>query len=198
MRRGRGIFYVILLLAAAAGVAYLVNTTQQANNRAATAEALVATANTESGMSAAQLERLRAQQAADAAKSTATPVMVAVPGPTQLVDLPSASYSYTGTVTIAPRPSDSVAPVTRLRYSVVLPPELKGNVADLRFRLQGGQDLEFKSGQEVMIDIQPGRYVAYIVPKSDSGTAAPIGSTGQFLVEDGQTLAVVFTFIPRQ
>jgi type II secretory pathway pseudopilin PulG len=166
----------------------------QANETSATAIAGRATAEAERDVARTQEAELRLQQAAAAAAPTFTPVLVPVPGPTQFVPQPSASYSYTGTVTISDSPS-----VTRIRYSVVLPPEVKGNVSGLRFRLQGGQDVEFKSsGQETMIDIQPGYYTAYIVPASDSGTSAPIGSTGQFLVSDGQTAAVVFTFVGKE
>ena len=192
LKRLRLLFFLALLVGAVAGVGYLVTNSQEANNRAATAEALSGTAVTESDTSATQLAELRRQQEEAAAKPTATPIVVTVvkEGPTVIVVQTSSEYSYTAAVTTEPSPSKA-----RIRYSVVVPPGT--SATDLAFRLEGGTDQQIGL-QATTIEAQAGQYyTAHIVKKTDGSNGPVLGSTGQFQVAADQTVVLVFTFVPE-
>lgn len=186
-------FFLILLLLAAGGVAYLVNTSQQAQNGQATAVAERQTANAERDAANANLEQLRQQQQEAMGQPTDTPVVITVQPAvvTQIVKLASDEYSYNYTVTSEASPSKA-----RIRYSVVVPPGTRAE--NLALRLEGGQDQPIGLSATT-IDVTPGSYItANIVKKTDAGNGPVLGSTGQFQVLADSTNVIVFTFVPKE
>ena len=191
-KRLRLLVALVLLIGAAAGIWWMVDSARQSESGLATAVAEKDTALAERDAANDNLDQLRRQQEEAAAKPMATPIVVTVvkEGPTVIVVQTSSEYSYTAAVTTEPSPSKA-----RIRYSVVVPPGT--NAADLAFRLEGGEDQQIGL-QATTIEAQPGQYyTAHIVKKTDAGNGPVLGSTGQFQVAADQTVVVVFTFVPE-